>query len=278
MFSTLAQNMWGRIGRLDAGVALRRVGRFLEIILVVGSAYIIARLIWLLAFGASATQIGVGAPTVSRVGPLQIDLQVDVDRLPSALLFADRTNRETELVRPVAEIPETQLNLVLRGVRSGQDATTGTAIIQASDNSQRNYRVDDEIQDGVILTNVYTDRVIIRRNGVSETLRLRTDDAPGASSSRSGSSSSGQMVSDLFQVEPVIRGSSLIGYRISTNASQMMQVFGLNADDIITAVDETRLADVEDVAEFFEGLAGRDRITLSVLRGGVPMTLQVDLP
>ena len=64
---------------------------------------------------------------------------------------------------------------------------------------------------------------------------------------------------------------------MATESDVVLTALGLRQDDILLAVDGQVLAESGDVAELFESLQGRETISLSIRRGGVPLTLQVDL-
>lgn len=69
-----------------------------------------------------------------------------------------------------AQAPETMLNLQLFGIRAGRDAGPGSAIVATPDNVQGVFTVGQEIMPGVRLEQILPDRIVIRRNGVTETL------------------------------------------------------------------------------------------------------------
>lgn len=76
-----------------------------------------------------------------------------------------------------AHAPETMLNLQLFGIRAGVGDTAGSAIVATPDNVQGVYTVGQEIMSGVRLEEVLPNRVVIRRNGVTESLSFDRDSA-----------------------------------------------------------------------------------------------------
>lgn len=278
----------GRNGRSDAPAWMRRAVWAAEMLVIAGLAFAIARLIWLLAFGASAADFQVDARSAGadRGG---IAYEADINLLREARLFADRRTVEA-VVETVEDAPETRLNLTLRGVRAGDQPETGSAFIQTPDNRQHSFAVGAEIIDGVTLESVYADRVIINRRGINESLYLRDPDSRPVRTTASNPATAAapsradlarrtpSAASSLFQVEPVLRNNQLIGYRFGSGARPLLESLGLSANDIITAIDGQALADVDDVQDFFEDIRSRDTLSISVLRNGNPMTLQVDLP
>lgn len=69
--------------------------------------------------------------------------------------------------------PTTTLAVTLTGVMASSDPRSGVAFIAGDDGEPRRIRVGDDIQQGVVLDQVYPDRVILNRGGNLETLPLR---------------------------------------------------------------------------------------------------------
>ena len=65
----------------------------------------------------------------------------------------------------IAAIPESRLNLVVRGIRTGQAAADGVAFLQTPDGRDGIFRPGDEIVDGVTLHSLDEERIIIDRRG-----------------------------------------------------------------------------------------------------------------
>lgn len=265
------------------------VARFIptltELALICLIAWILARFIWLIAFGASALDFRTDAgPT--RAATASAAFAPDLDRLRDMRLFADR--RSVEQAAPAAaNVPETRLNLSLTGIRLGATPQSGGAIIQTPDNRQAFFAAGASIIDGVSLAEVQIDHVIINRRGIRESLYLR-DQAIAASQAAASSAAAGpaavggngssRELAGLFQVEAVLNGDRLSGYRLTGGNETLLTTLGLRLGDVVVSVDGRTLSDVDDLNEFFEDLEGRDTLAFSILRGGRPLTLQVDLP
>lgn len=259
-----------------------------ELCLLTALTFILARLIWLVAFGASAGAFEHSDPS-RTTGSTRPAYMADLTRLHAADLFADR--RADAAVAPVqATVQETQLNLTLRGIRRGATPDAGGAIIQTPDNRQRFFAAGAEILDGVALREVHVDHVLIDRRGVIESLYLR-DEAGGdsrasssASRSISGNASQSparagvQMIDGLFRAEPVREAGRVTGYRITQGNAVMLDAMGVRNGDVVTAVDGRPVSDISDLSAEFTRLRGRDQFSLSINRGGLPLTVQVDLP
>jgi general secretion pathway protein C len=247
-----------------------------ELILLTGLTYVAARLVWLIAFGASATGFQQDPATAPGGAGGRPAFQADLARLADTDLFADRRSGPVDTAPVQAAVQETRLDLTLRGIRRGASAETGGAIIQTPDNRQRFFSVGDEILDGVTLTGVHVDHVLIRRRGVAESLYLRDEDAPRTATAGIGGTAAA--LDGLFRAEPVREGNRLTGYRVADANPALLSATGLRNGDVITAVNGRSAADISDLPALFRSLRDAGEFDLSINRGGLPLTVQVDLP
>ena len=75
------------------------------------------------------------------------------------------------------DAPETTLSLSLRGTLADADPHGGIAVIADAQGVERAWRVGDEIAAGVVLEEVYADRVVLKHDGAQEILALTRDEA-----------------------------------------------------------------------------------------------------
>lgn len=268
----------GRNG-LPRGLALGL--RLLEFALLAALTYLVARLIWLIAFGASATDFERDPAAAGAGSDGRPAYQADLSRLRDSDLFADRRDARGVVAPVQAAVQETSLDLALRGIRRGASPQAGGAIIQTPDNRQRFFAVGQEILDGVTLEEVHVDHVLIRRRGIAESLYLRDEDPArraAASSSAPAAPGRGTQIPGLFRAEPVREGDRLAGYRIADGNGAMLSAMGLRNGDVITAIDDRPAAGISDMPALFRSLREEGGFTLSINRGGLPLTVQVDLP
>ena len=92
--------------------------------------------------------------------------------------------------------PKTSLTLKLLGVFANSENTeNSTAIISEASGRHKRYKIGDSLPGNATLKQVFTDRVVIERNGIKETLRFKKYDVISSnntsptSQSRSSSSS-----------------------------------------------------------------------------------------
>ncbi|MAK65025.1 MAG: hypothetical protein CMF75_09865 [Maricaulis sp.] len=256
----------------------------LELALLAALTFILARLIWLVVFGASASdfQQDAGGNRFASRAPAYV---ADLSRLRDGSVFADRRSGQPAVTADRAPVQETQLNLTLRGIRRGATPDAGGAIIQTPDNRQRFFAAGQPILDGVSLEEVHVDHVLIDRRGVIESLYLRDEDnaAPRQGARQpaavSGvSARAGQTLEGLFRAEPVRENGQLTGYRIAEGRPAILAALGVRDGDVLTAINDRPVSEISDLGAEFARLRGEDRVALTINRGGLPLSVQVELP
>lgn len=284
----MSVKQWARSGRSAVPRLLIPVT---EILLIAAIAFVVARLVWLIAFGASAGDFQIETSRGGERGSAA-RYEADLNRLRDVRIFADRRTRP-DIAEVVEQAPETQLSLVLRGVRRGASEDSGAAIIQTPDNRQQFFAVGASIMDGVTLEAVHVDHVIIRRRGIAESLYLREDGQRRAAEATrnsttanpsvatpdtTGNALQGLDLTDIFQVRPAVHNGRLIGYRLTGQNAPVIEALGFRTGDVITAINDQSLADTSDLAGLFESVEDEDTLFIAVSRNGMALTIQVDLP
>ena len=107
-------------------------------------------------------------------------------------LFGKHEPRKIEVapVKP-AVVPETKLNLKLRGVFASKDKNAARAIIADARGDEDSYKIGSQLPGGATLSEIHADRVILEHNGRFETLKLPVELAEvGDNAANAGGSSS----------------------------------------------------------------------------------------
>ena len=258
--------------------------RVLDTLLLLVLTFFLARLVWLIAFGASAQAFEQAADTTGRRGGRAPAFVADLSRLREPGLFAGGDTAATAAVRNEV-LPETRLDLTLRGIRVGATPQTGGAIVQTPDGRQSFFSVGEALIEGVALDAVHVDHIVIDRRGLHETLFLR-DASGGATRATSaltvpagpGAASGDLIEAGLFRFEPVSGADGLTGYRVLEQNAEALRALGLRPGDTVTAIDGRLPASASELRAVLTALGSRDRVTLSILRGRTPQTVTVDLP
>jgi general secretion pathway protein C len=218
----------------------RRVILVINLLLIVWIASILASLTWDL-FSPDAAIEPVEA--VADAAPVQVnpDRQL-ISQMPGWHLMgvARQSSAPVQASTPVTA-PETKLKLILRGVLASNDPDNARAIIADPRGKELQYGLGDTLPGNAELSEVHPDRIILKRNGRFETLRLpKTEKGSTRVASRSvsarGSTQSPQQrltnarqqlsqspgkLSNLIRATPKRgAGGKTVGYVLSPGQSQ----------------------------------------------------------
>lgn len=150
---------------------IQRVQPWLNLLLVILLAWLLARLSWQLVPTPAATAL---MPVMPATASTSTGSGVSLPALTSFALFGKASSEPVKAVQPVVtEAPKTQLNVKLTGVVAlAADPAKGSAIIE-SRGSEATYAVDDTIEGtNAVLKQVLADRVLLLQAGRFETLML----------------------------------------------------------------------------------------------------------
>ena len=82
----------------------------------------------------------------------------------------------------------------------------------------------------------------------------------------------------MLQPEPVREGDAFVGFRLKPGQGGMMAQFGLEADDVVTQINDVRLDSPEKGFQALDSLSAGGKISLLVLRGGEELAVTINLP
>ena len=187
-----------------------------------------------------------------------------------------------------ANAPPTTMSLILAGVIADVDPSKGQAIIGENAAAAKLYSVNGVIAGGARLHAVYSDRVLIERNGGLETLALprnalggaagvaRPAPIPTAAAMRENPS----LLAGLVRVQPVFSQGKMNGYRIfpaGPSGTTAFNQLGLRAGDLIVGVNGTTLEDPAHAMEVLQTLSSSGSATITVSRNGVDQEVNLNL-
>lgn len=157
--------------------AQRRTILLLEFLLLALLAASLAGFTWRL-LGAGGVEVA--PPPLPRLAPADPAAPREWN-VAQWHLFGVQPAQAPQQRASVESLPETRLNLTLRGVVATDrgDRVAG-AIVSAPNGEERFYPVDRRLPGGAVLKEVYPDRVVLERNGRLETLRLPRERLEGA--------------------------------------------------------------------------------------------------
>ncbi len=273
----------GQLKRLAGKVPVARRVAVVEVAFVLALAALSADLLWTVfapSTYASQSTVSIVAEGASEAYAKRANIAL--------LTTTDLFHREQVpggAASRIVNAPATQLNLQLFGVRFGGTNLGDSAIIRTPDNSQDVYRVGEEVMDGVRLERVLQDRIIIRRNGIAESLfldeeqRLRVaalNQAQVAANSadrvQQFDGEVGVLFSNLFLL-PRDTGSGVIIRQRGEGG--VLERAGLSNGDILIAINGTPVNDVDTLGVLASSLRGTSEIELTLERNGRAETRRI---
>ncbi len=137
---------------------------------------------------------------------------------------------------------------------------------------------------------VYTDRVLLERDGVIEALMLPQKFGNGAVAPPIGPSFSAVdrvqrvfanepgLLSDVLKPQPVFVDGKLHGYRVNPgNNPRALATLGLRNGDLVIAVNGTALDDPAHGDEIFNSLGNADQAHVTVMRNGQQQDITLNM-
>ncbi|HTY48526.1 MAG TPA: type II secretion system protein GspC [Steroidobacteraceae bacterium] len=265
------RSAWGalllaRAPRLAAGV--------LSLLLGVQAALILTRLA-----GASAPHAA-PPPVPAFAGPAQLDVQAIADTHLFGMPPAPPPGDD-------AHAPPSTIPLVLTGIMAAPDPKAGLAIIGQTAATAKVYAVGDRVAGGPLLHAIYTDRVLIDRDGHIEALMLPHEMLGGAAPPvrpsafervRRALTDEPGLLSDVLHPQPVFIEGKQRGYRVypGRNARAFASL-GLRNGDLVTAINGQPLDDPARSEEVFRTLSSTDQASVTVMRDGQQQELTLNM-
>ena len=237
---------------------------------------------------AGAGRGATAGPPVAR-GPLRSHF-LDLAAITNAHLFGAAPAPRQD----AANAPQTSMPLVLSGIIAGNDPQNGLAILGPSAQNARVYAVGDSVPGGARLHSVYSDRVLIERDGRLESLTLprqaNSGNAPPPSAAVLQSESSPiermrrviteqpGLLAEVLRPQPVMEHNHMNGFRVypGRNRAAFMQL-GLRPGDQVTAINGTPLDDRDRGEQILRTLASSSEARVTVIRGGQSQELTLNL-
>lgn len=300
------QRFW--LGKLD-----RRLPAIATVLLVILLSHSLAKLTWNLIPLPAAEQAAASEQTQKPRGTRVVREQPLANKISGFNLFGKHEPKKV-IAAPIKQtvVPETKLNLKLRGVFASKDESAARAIIADSRGDEDSYKIGSELPGGAKLTEIHPDKVILEHNGRLETLKLPLEAADvgagGRSSGRSARTSpsvnrdvnrgnisslsssttdNAQLLGEyrnallndpnsvmgLINVRPYQKDGQLVGYRLRPGKDRaLLRRFGLRSGDIVTSVNGVPMNNPVKALEVLRDLSTASQISVDVLRNGAPQS------
>ena len=299
--SSLALKQADLLRLLQAG-NIKYVMLGINLLLVVWIAAQLASLTWgLLAPAAQEAPVVVAAHTTTAQQDRDKQL---IGQLPGWHLMGvvARTTEPVKTAVP-SDAPDTRLKLTLRGALASDEPDNARAIIADAQGKDEQYSIGDTLPGNAELSEIYPDRVILKRNGRYETLRLPVDTEPAGTRAvrrtvrpnrRVGATrnTSQQRLAAVRQqlrqnpgdMQDMLRASvhtddagNMIGYALAPgNDPAMFAELGLMKGDVVVQVNDMRLSDPNNSGRALQALRSGEPVQVKLLRNGQEQLVTLD--
>lgn len=274
-----------------------RLPALMEVILVVLIAVSLGQLVWRL-IPAPPSARWQAPPAENQAGETGQDVNAQVQRIVSAHLFGQPKATEETQATDLSDAPDTRLNLTLLGILAGSADDGSRALIATSSGEEKPYAVGDNIIRGALLHSIFPDRVILKRAGKLETLRIDRDRPSSASetayrrpaANRNPNSPAAQLskvrqtlladpskASNYLRVQPANSGGQMRGYRIYPGRDRsVFTAAGLRPGDLVTQVNGIQLNDPSQGLQLLSSIGQASALTVVIERGGQQQTVNIN--
>jgi general secretion pathway protein C len=234
--------------------------------------------------GTGRKPAGPGAAPIARAQPL------NVAAITGAHLFGSA---------PVAaqdgrEAGPSNIALVLTGTIAGNDPQNGLAILGPTPQAVKVYAVGDNLPGNVKLHSVYTDRVVIDRDGQLESIALPHQANPGNAPPPSAAAFQPEnpamermrrmiteqpnLIGDVIRASPVTDHGHMNGFRIYPGRDRAAFTrLGLHPADQVIAVNGTPLDDRDRSEQILKTLSASSEAHVTLIRNGQQQELTLNI-
>ena len=277
----------------------QRVMWVINLLLVIWIATMLATVTWdLLSPAESVDEIEV--ITEPAPVPVNPDRQL-IAQMPSWHLMGAATQgaKPVKTNAPV-EAPETKLNLILKGALASDDSEHARAIIADPRGKEEQYAVGAQLPGNAELSEIHPDRIILKRNGRFETLRLPRDKASSntvasrtvsarnttanprdrLNAARQQLQQGSTNLSNLVRATPKRgAGGKTIGYALSPGRDpDLFAQVGLQEGDVAIQINDIKLDNPTNSARALKSMQSGESVSVTVMRNGQEEILSLEWP
>lgn len=273
----------------------QRLAALASLLLIVACAWILVEVTWLLFPRDDETTLSLQQQNGTPVN--RQTQQNSFNKLTAANIFG-----VSEKAAPSKQIkvPETKLNLTLKGVLAANPMSRASAIIAKGKSGNEDiFSVGDKMPGGILIKEIHPEYVVLELNGRLETLKLqKTSGVEGFTRSNNSASPSSGASSPAAALK-LIRGDILknptsfgdyalpvvvkengkqIGYRLQPQKKgQLLAELGVQSSDVITKINGVKLDNPKNGIVALRKLSSAKDIIIVVKRNGVEIPLNISL-
>lgn len=277
----------------------QRIAAIVSLVMIVACAYLLVDVTWMFFPQGEETASLVSKKAGSLIN--QQAQQNNFKQLATSNIFGVS---EKAAVQKQAKVPETKLNLTLKGVLAAVPMEMASAIIaQGKSGKEDIYGIGDKIPGGVLIKEIHPDHVVLERNGRLETLRLqKISGVAGFNSGSKSFSGTGKMyagkspqaalkgIREAIMKNPTSFGQYAlpvvvkengrqIGYRLRPQKKGgLLMELGIQESDVIIMINGVKLDKQQNGITALRKLSTAKDLALVVKRNGAEVPINISLP
>ncbi len=274
----------------------QRLAAFASLLLIVACAWLLVEVTWL--FFPQDEEAGLPVQQQNRSLSNKQTQQNSFNKLTLANIFgvSDKAAPPKQL-----KVPETKLNLTLKGVLAAKPMSRASAIIAKGKSGKEDiFSVGDKMPGGILIKEIHPEYVVLERNGRLETLKLQkiSGIAGFGRSKNSRSSLSGRARSPAAALKeirtdilknptsfgdyalPVVvkENGRQIGYRLQPQKKgKLLAELGIQSSDVITQINGIKLDKPQNGISALRKLSTAKNLNIVVKRNGAEIPLNISL-
>ncbi len=275
----------------------QRLAVIASLLLIVGCAWLLVKVTWL--FFPQGDEVSMTAVSQQNRQLLNTQTQQNsFNQLTAANVFG--MTDKAVVQRPV-KVPETRLNLTLKGVLAAKPMALASAIIaKGRAGKEEIFSVGDKMPGGILIKEIHPEHVVLERNGRLETLKLQKisgiADLSRSTASRSSFSAGARPPAAVLReirsnilknpmsfgdyALPVVvkeRGRQ-IGYRLRPQKKgKMLAELGIQSNDVIIRINGVNLDNPQNGIRALRQLSTATNLNIVVRRNGAEIPLNISL-
>ena len=274
----------------------QRLAAFASLLLIVACAWLLVEVTWL--FFPQDEEATLPGQQQNRSLSNKQTQQNSFNKLTLANIFgvSDKAVTQKQI-----KVPETKLNLTLKGVLAAIPMSRASAIIAKGKSGKEDiFSVGDKMPGGILIKEIHPEYVVLERNGRLETLKLQkiSGVAGFGRSKNSRSSLSGRARSPAAALKeirtdilknptsfgdyalPVVvkENGRQIGYRLQPQKKgKLLAELGIQSSDVITQINGIKLDKPQNGISALRKLSTAKNLNIVVKRNGAEIPLNISL-
>jgi general secretion pathway protein C len=272
----------------------QRMAAVVSLLLIVACAYVLVEITWMLI--PQDEEVALPVQQKARSSADNQAQQNNFKKLTASNIFGVS---DKAIVKKQAKVPETRLNLTLKGVLAATPMERASAIIaQGKAGKEDIYGVGDKMPGGVIIKEIYPEYVVLERSGQLETLKLQKESGltniksmrtgNNLSSAKSPAAALKAIRKDIlknpasfgeYALPVVVKvNGKQIGYRLQPQKKgQLLAELGIQSTDVITQINGVKLDKPQNGISALRKLSTAKNLSIVVKRNGADVPLNISL-